>query len=248
MFSLLTNLCCDCSHFTEEETDKRRWVTPTQHSKEVQHQKMTSWTLSSCVSPWFAFPPLWVSTVLGKHYFPVGLWDFSCSGKLSHSGCGDRRSRAEAHLPGQQRMWYVHQGQIQSRALHHLLELNSLCLATACVLKSLRTSEVEQRASEGCLEIWEGCGSGLEPVLCSHSVSLGKGLITGSGPDPGMGNGAHHTGGSPVSELTSASWDPPLPEAPWGWPAAGDPPAHRTCLLATDDSCYTCLFKASLAL
>lgn len=34
-----------------------------------------------------------------------------------------------------------------------LLELNSLCLATACVLKSLRTSEVEQRASGGRLEI-----------------------------------------------------------------------------------------------
>lgn len=124
-------------------------------------------------------------------------------------------------------MWYVNQGQIQSRALHHLLERNSLCLATACVLKSLRTSEVEQRASEGRLETGEGCRSGLEPVPCSPSASLGKGLATASRPDLGMGNGAHLTGGSPVSELPSAWWGPPLPGHPWGWPTAGNPPAHR---------------------
>lgn len=152
---------------------------------------------------------LCVSTVLSKHYFAIAFWDLSCPGKLSYLGCGDRRkafcvsSRAEAHLPAWQWIRHIDGTQIQSRAVHCLLELNILCLATAYVLKSMRTFEVEPRASEGHLEIWKGKQIWFKkPVPCCPSASLERGLTKAHRSDLGTGNKAH-----PMWRVTLKSTD-----------------------------------------
>lgn len=172
------------------------------------------------------------------HFHPVHLhsakqtWlDLSRPGKLSHSGCGDRKrviwvgSRAEAHLPGQPWTWHMDQGQIQSRALHRLWELNSLCLATACAAKSLRTREGEQRASEGHLEVWERKQIWTkEPVPAVPGAHQGGVWLQYTDQILERGRESIPLGGSPLNELTLAWGCLPLPGALLGWPAAGDPP------------------------
>lgn len=59
-------------------------------------------------------------------------------------------SRPETHLPGQKCIGHIDQGQIHSGVLSHLLELNSLCLATGSVLENLGAPETEQRDSKDC--------------------------------------------------------------------------------------------------
>lgn len=141
----------------------------------------------------------------------------------------------------------------RAELLHGLLELNSLCLATAWALKNLRIFEVEQRVSEGHLEIWEGKQIWIkESVFCSPSASLRENLATEYRSDLGMGNRVH-----PTWRVTFKWVDLSLavPIFAKDIPGAGQllvtllpKLSHRKCLLSTDDSHYICLFKASLVL
>lgn len=66
IFSLLTNLY-------DDKWDKRGRMTPTKHSKEVEAPEDELLEAAiTCVSPTRISTPR-VSTVLGKHYSPVGL-------------------------------------------------------------------------------------------------------------------------------------------------------------------------------
>lgn len=215
---------------------------------------MTSWILPSRESLPRGFHPVCCHSAK-QTLLCNRSWDLSCPEKLSHSGCGDEEggSRAEAHLPGKQWIWHMDGRQIQSKALHWLLEQNSLCLATACVLKSLRTSEVGPRASEGRVEIWEGKQIWFkEPLPCCLSASLRKDLATEHRSDLGMGNKAQPTWRvSPLSELTSAWWCPALPGARLGlascwWPSCPSSPTGSACCHWWQS--LHCLFKASLVL
>lgn len=141
----------------------------------------------------------------------------------------------------------------REQLLHGLLELNSLCLATAWALKSLRTFEVEQRVSEGHSEIWEGKQIWIKKsVPCSPSASLGESLAMEYRSDLGMGNRAH-----PTWRVTFKWVDLSLAMPTFARDISGAGQllvtllpklSHRKCLLSTDDSHYTCLFKASLVL